>query len=216
MPDFNKTAQLVSNYSGMMPEQLVDHMASKNQELNHVAPTIGPQIQATTMSGLNFLASKLPRPGTAFPGDEPVEPSNSHKDQFMDYHEIVDDPLKALEHVKNGTLNTKHIEALQAVYPNLYQHMQEQVMQHATPKALQKLKYPVRIAVAKFLGHPMDASLQPGVVAANQANFNMPAAMQASGGPGRKSGGSTLGGLNKLHLAQRSATRTQEEEEDQD
>lgn len=215
MADFEKTASTVANYAGMPPEQLADHFADKNKDLNEVAPTVGPQMQQVAMNGLSFLSSKLPRPATSYPGDEPPQPSNTHKDQFMGYHEIVNDPLKALEHIKKGTLTAQHLEALQTVYPNLYQHMQQQVMSHATPKAIQKLKYPVRLALAKFLGQPMDATMAPGTVAANQMIYAQPAALQASGGPGRKpAGGSTLGGLSKLNLAKRTATGTEREEEE--
>jgi len=212
MQDFSKKTSQIENLARKSPQELVDHLAATHRHLTHVAPNIDQALQGVAIRGMQFLNSKVPRPASQYPSDGVWEPSPSQKQSFLHYHEAVNEPIKALEHVKNGTLTTHHMEALQAVHPELLKEMQNKVMENMTPQNMKRVSYSTKIALSKFLGSPIASSMTPEAVMANQANFAAPPALAPAGTPKRKS--STLGGLEKLNIAQRSATETQKEEEE--
>lgn len=203
---YEKKARKVHELAVLPPEQLADHFTKQVLGAGDVAPTITANIHAIANRGLQFLHSKLPKPAVEFSGQDDYEPSKSEKQDWLHYHDTVDDPLKVLEHVKNGTLLPHHMEALQAVHPDLLREMQKQVMENATPKALKGLSYPTKISVAQFLGKPLDSSMLPGVIASDQATFGMTSqSKQVS----RQQGKTTQQGLDKIDLSKRTATETE-------
>jgi hypothetical protein len=209
---YNKKSEKIRELANLPPDQLMNHLATTHAKLSEAAPGIAPQVNNVAVNGINFLNSKLPKPVTEFPGDEDLEPSKSQKEQWLQYHDSVNDPLKTLEHVKNGTLNSHHLEALQAVHPDLLHEMQQKVMENATPKNMKNLDYSTKIAVSKFLGSPMHQSMMPGVIFSDQSQFNLNPATQAAGTPQRK--GVSEAGMQKMNVAKRTATQTQQLEEE--
>ena len=209
--DYNKLSEHIRTLAAKPPEQLIDHLADTHKDLTAVAPNLAPHISTVGIKALNYLHQTMPKPAFEAPGQTTWEPSKSQKTQWLDKHEMVNDPISVLDHVKHGTLTSSHLEALQAVHPELLQDMRNKVMENAHPKNMEKLSYIKKIAVSKFLGQPMSQALLPGVLAADQASFNPPA-QQATGAPKQK--GSTLGGLSKLSMSKRAETETQKDETD--
>ncbi len=213
MDKFAKESAKIRQLASLSPESLMDHIAKGNRTLTDVAPNLSGPMQATAMKGMQYLHSKLPGPATEFMGSDEYEPSKSQKSDWLKQHEAVNDPIGALEHVKNGTLTQAHMEALNAVHPELLQNMREQVAENMDTKSMKNLPYSTKIALSKFLGQPQDQSLVPGVVTADQATFAQQAPGQSAGSPAPKSSKS---GLDKLTLSKRSETETQATDSDLD
>jgi hypothetical protein len=146
------------------------------------------------------------------PGDAPWEPNKTQQASFMKHYDAVNDPLSVLDHVKNGTLSNEHMEALQAVHPGLLQNLQDQVSQQMSPSNMKSLSYSKKVALSKFLGSPVDSSLTPQSVMANQANYAPKNAAQAM----QKGQKSTQEGMSKLNLGSRSTTEIETDESDAD
>lgn len=213
MDQYKNKSEKISKLASLSPDELATHLADTHSHLANVAPNIAPLVHSIAAKGISFLNSKLPKPNVEFSGQEDYEPSKSQKQQWLNYHDAVDSPIDVLDHVKNGTLNNQHLEALQTVHPELYDHMKQQVMENMSPKAMKYISYSTKIALSKFLAAPQAESLMPQVIMADQANFGTPPAQSSTGAPTRKS---TQTGLSKLNLGKRSSTEIQSLEDNND
>ena len=208
---YDKLSTQIHKLSSLPPEKQIEHFASVNKDLSKVAPSLAVHLNSIGMNGLQYLHNKLPKPNVEFAGEDAYEPSKSQKTQWLDHYAAVNDPISALDHIKNGTLTSQHMEALNMVHPALLDDMKQKVMEQMTPKNMKGLPYSTKIALSKFMGAPAHGSLLPQVIANDQMNYAQPQ-VAASGTPKRVEK-SSLGGLSKLNVAKRSATETQEMEE---
>lgn len=193
------------------PKTLVEHLATHTQELAHAMPNITRGLNTGVMNAQQFLQSKLPQPGTSLPLSGEHKPSRTAMAKFNHYYDTVNDPIGVLSHVKKGTLRGEHLETLNAVYPKLYYEMKKKVIEHMDPEKARALPYGTKLSLAKFMGQPMDASMLPQSITANQMALSGPRLGTQGGAP---SGRSTLGGMRELKAGQRAATETDREEED--
>lgn len=209
MENFDELSTKIRELSLASPEKLSDHLNNSVGHIKDIAPSIAPQMQATYLNGLNFLESKLPKPQQEYMGGNDWKPSKSQLHEFDVYHKMVKDPLSILDHVKNGTLTKQHIETIQAVYPALLKNIQNKIAEQLSDKTLKKIPYKTKISLTKFLGVPLDATLQPQSMLNNQMNFiakNM--ASQTQLGKTKTS----QGGLKALKIGDREATETQRQD----
>ena len=194
------------------PQALSDHLEKTTKNLFEAAPNISQGLHNATVAGVQFLNSKIPKPNTQLPLGQDWEATKSQKAQFNRYFQAVDDPIAVLKQVKDGSLSSEAMEALQAVHPDLLKEMQHKVIENMSAKSAKNINYATKIAVSKFIGSPVVESLMPQVIMLDQANFAMPPGQAAAGAPRRKSSES---GLEKIDLSKRTATETQELEEEE-
>lgn len=210
--EYSKKSSKIRELMTLNPTQLADHFTRNDHGIENVAPNLAPPMMSTAMNGLNYLHQKMPAPTMEFMGKDQWEPSSVQKRQWLEHYETVNDPVKVLDHVKNGKLTSNHMEAMQSVYPELLQEMQEKVSENMTPKNMKNLHYASKISLSKFLGKPLDGSLVSNVVLADQMQFNQQTPQASASGPKRKN--STLGGLEKLNQSKLVETETNKEETD--
>lgn len=133
------------------------------ESANMAAVTIGNSIQ--------FLNSKLPKDGRitgAF--TRPYEPSTMEMAKFEKYLKAIENPLSVLDDLQSGIISRESIEAIQAVYPNLYNRIQENVLEKVA-KDPEAITYQQRLTLGVVLDIPTDISLQPMVIKALQSHF---------------------------------------------
>lgn len=205
---YTKHAERIQNLA-TNPSELADHLDTTTKELYNAAPNISTGLHSTITMGLQFLYNKLPKPNNELPLNAPWKPTPSQKSKFNKYFQAVNDPLSALKQIKNGSLSNETMEALQTVHPELLKNMQQLVISHMNPKKIPQLNYSTKISLSKFLGQPLESSMLPQVLSANQNALSMPSASNVTSDAKQRSR-STLGGLKQLGLADRSLTRTQQ------
>lgn len=188
------------------PKEFGERLATHTQELSHATPNITQGLNTSLMRAQQFLQSKIPQPSTSLPLSGEHKPSRTAMSRFNHYYETLNDPISVLSHVKNGTLRNEHIEALGTVYPKLYEEMKKKVVEHMVPEKAAKLPGGTKIALAKFMGQPMDASMLPQAIMANQAALTGP---RLGSQANSHSGKTTLGGLKELKVGERAATESQ-------
>lgn len=192
------------------PQKLMDHLERTTASLYEAAPKTTQGLNNSIVAGVQFLNSKLPRPNNELPLSTKWEPTNSQKAKFNRYYEAIDNPLNVLKQIKDGSLSNESMEALQSVHPDMLEEMKMKVMENMNPKTAPNLNYSTKIALTKFLGQPLEESMMPQVLMANQASFAlMPQSPQSS-----KGGRPTLGGMKQLDLSSRAKTNTEKLEED--
>lgn len=160
-------------------KELIDAMPGREvraqqlrADLDQVAPGLGAAVAARTIAAQDFLASKLPqmpeRPSLQPQLERPREPSFDDQQKFLRYARAVNDPLSALDDARRGKLRPEAVEALQAVYPSLYQGLRAQV--HAAVAARpDRLSYQERVRLGLLLDLPTDPSMEPKAIAQMQA-----------------------------------------------
>lgn len=194
-------------------DQAMDHIAKQTAGLSEAAPNVSQSIASTMANGLQFLQSKVPRPSNTMTLSGDWEPSKTQKADFLRYVEAVENPLSTLKELKQGTLSGKHMEAMEAVHPQLLQAMRMQVLSELNGDKHIDLPSYRKVALAKFLGEPLDNGMTPQGIQASQMALQMPQIGNQQAAKQRKS---TLGGLKQLNLANRQQTETQRVERNQE
>lgn len=206
MSKYHRIAHPIRDLAQNPDVNVISQALTKGVEgLHSVAPNIAQSLQTTGSKAINYLHSKMSKPMNELIGDQEFEPTKTSQRRWLDIHNIVNDPISALDHVKHGTLTSDHMDALTQVHPELLNDMRQKVMEHMDPNQVRNLPMSTKLSLGAFLGSPITQSQTPQTVLGNQATFQaqQPQAPQS----GSKS---TLGGLKELNLAERSSTQTQE------
>lgn len=193
------------------PDQMMDHLNKTTGTLYDAAPNVTQGIHTALSSAVAFLNSKLPRPMNQMPLSAKWEPSQEQKDVFNHYFSAVSDPISSLKMVKSGTLDSKTMEAIQAVHPQLLEDMRAKVLDHMNVDKARELPYGTKISLSKFLGQPLDLSMAPKTIFENQMIFASPSLSdQSTAKDGMKI---SQGGMKQMKIAQRQNTQTEDDEE---
>lgn len=206
---FRKNSKKVQEL-GNNPQALLDHLSDSSVALNEVAPNITQALHTGIATAINYLNSNIPAPQVQYAMDEDFTPSQTQMQAFNNRYAAVNNPLSVFKDIKHGFLSSEALEALQTVHPQLLQEMQQEVMSHMEPTQIRGMNYSAKIALSKFLGHPLDASLSPQSIMSNQTVFMTRNQSRAQSGQGK----TTQGGLKELDLGSRSASETSQAESD--
>lgn len=192
--------------------QMTGVLTKNTEGLHSVVPNIAQSLQVTGSRAINYLHAKMPKPANEMIGDAEYEPSKVEQHQWMHTHDIVNDPVSVLDHVRHGTLTPAHMEALSTVHPELLDEMRQKVMGEMQPQKVKKLPSSTKSALGMFLGSPIaEGMTAPAILSNQQALQGAP--QNVSRGTQRTGQKSTLGGLKQLNLGQRAATETTNLEE---
>ena len=118
-------------------------------------------LMTTMMRQANFLHSKIPKNPTAnlqIINNEEYVPSPTELSKFFRYNQIVNDPLKVVDHLRAGTLTPEHRETLISVYPELYKEMQEKILE-GLAQGKPNMSLPQKIQLSIFMGKPVDPTM---------------------------------------------------------
>lgn len=159
------------------PDEMMNKIAKSTAAFHDQVPNIAESTQATLVKGIQFLQSKIPTSpsdgqldGTTM-FQKPYQPSNIELAKFERYLQAVESPLSTLDDLENGTLTREHVEALQAVYPQIYDRMREMAVQKTTEDKEHVISYNKRIQLGTLLNIDTDPSLLPQNIAGLQSMF---------------------------------------------
>lgn len=153
------------------------HAAMVNGAVAPIAPH-APQVtnafERAALRATTFLASKIPpthRPaGSLTPQFDKPRVTDTDKERFLRYVQAVHDPTTVLHKMRQGSITAEEVEALRAVYPEMYGEIRQQIAAR-----LQDAKHPLPYAeetrVKRLFGFP---AMDPTTVAILQGNFATP------------------------------------------
>ncbi len=172
--EFKKMKDDLSEFNNN-PSKMINALNDSTEHLRQVAPNMADSLQSSMITASKFLQGKLPNQNIS-PFEEDLGASPSEIASFQRYKNMVDNPIHALNEVRDGMINHETIETLSAVYPRLYQNMKQALMDEAMTKLSKKetIPYQLKQSISFFIGEPIDRSLHPQAIMANQAAF-MPA-----------------------------------------
>lgn len=189
---FNNLQTNLQHYVSQ-PNQLLDKVNSNTANLAATAPDTAAAIALTGNNAVQFLASKIPKRASV-PGiiPRPWQPSSVDLHKFERYVQTIESPKTAIENFSNGHMSREESEALEAVYPDLFSRLQENVMMQVNKHP--SMPYQKKLQMGILTNMAVDPSMMPANILGLQSNFTAPP-VQGSGvvQPGLK-------GLENLHI----------------
>lgn len=114
----------------------------------HQDPAMAMGMIGTAQRAVQFLADKLPTPlhdvHSYTPLSSTPTPSKGELATFARYFQAVDKPLTVLRDLSTGTVTREQIEALKAVYPELYGSIRSQAFERLRDMDRTGKRVPVR------------------------------------------------------------------------
>lgn len=147
-------------------------VAAKLAPIAAADPLAADQLEAIAARRVEFLSSKLPRRpdigGMPLSASDRWRPSEMEMRQFARYVAAVEDPIGIVERVADGTVTPSDTEVMRSVYPEMYSDITQQIVSRL-PELRTSLPYRQRLALSRFTGEPVDASMHPRILAVLQA-----------------------------------------------
>jgi hypothetical protein len=176
------------------PEKVMGRVQPHADNLAVAAPETAGALSMVGQNAIQFLASKMPK-RQSYPGvvPRPWHPSSMEMHKFERYIGAIENPKAVINNFANGRMSREESEALQAVYPNLFTRLQENVIANIKHSG-QHMNYQKKMQMGVLLNLVTDPSLAPENILSLQANFTKP--------PEQGSGMVTpsVKGMQNLHL----------------
>jgi hypothetical protein len=154
------------------PSGLVDQVAKSTAALAQHAPNVASSLSTTAVQAAQFLYDKAPKDPVGatslMPHLRKYQPSDAEIAKWERYVTAVDHPLSVMKDLKSGVLTRESVEAVQTIYPKLYQEMQSALVDELS-SLKHALPYQKRLQLSTFFGAPTDASSDPQFVSFMQA-----------------------------------------------
>lgn len=197
-PDKEKTEELdkhLKDYS-MNPKKLLDVSGS----LGHYMPNHAAAFAATAQKAVNIADMARPHNPQMNPLDAKIPLSNQQKSEWNRSLEIMQQPLMAMKHIKDGDLLPKDVAIMHGLYPDTYtkisQHLHNEMIEHISKG--ENVPYKLRQSLSIFFGQPLDSTFtQPSIMAAQMTFIPKAAPPPPPGQQKSKKGTSKLGDMAK-------------------
>lgn len=153
------------------PEALADRVSERMRLSTEAAPALTTAAIMQAQKGIAFLQSKAPvtQELQMFPGQKTMA-SKSEIAKFERYVRAVEEPLSVIEDLKEGRMSPEAVEALKAVYPQMFAQIQQSVLQRIADNK-QPVSQQAKLQLGLLLGIPTTPSLTPDSIMRSQALY---------------------------------------------
>lgn len=194
-----KDSSRLANISGHMGHYLPDHATS---------------LGATTSNIVQFLNSIKPQTTPRAPLDPPTKISKPIEGQYNRALDIAQQPLVVLQSLKDGTLTSHDVVAMQNMYPGLYEGLKQKLMNEIVEVRSrdESIPYKTKLGLSLFMAQPLDSTMSPlGIMGAQpqQSQLGPQSPESASNGPKKVS---QAAGSNLIKGAKSMQTQAQASE----
>lgn len=187
-------------------QKLIELLAKRTAVVAQADPEVALDMQQTLQRAIAFIDKKLPRSAVrsgAFM--RPYRPSDMELSKFARYMQIIEAPLTVLQELENGTITREHVEALQQVYPALYNEIRVKTLENIQESP--NMSYSRKIQLGILLNIPADSSLHPDNLGQLQESIAGQTGPDVAGS--QPQGLIRAKGVDQAGLADREATSTQ-------
>lgn len=178
-------------------------------QLGHYLPDHAVAAGTTIQSITSFLNNLRPQDAPKAPLDTPKPISKAVQAQYDRALDIANKPLIVLDSVKDGTITSHDVIAMQQMYPQLYQGIKQRLMNHIVEHVSGEntVPYKVRLGLSIFMGQPLDSSMSPQAIMGAQPMSQQPP-QQAQ--PGKKVSNGASGQMMKGAKAMQTSAQASE------
>jgi len=154
---------------------MVQPMLQENVVSKHF-PEQNTMLQAAKGRISNYLGSLRPTPYQSKLAFDDAPDQTEQKKSYAKAIRIANDPISVLHHIKNGTLEADHVKHLNALYPEVADHMNKEITQKISEEQLKgedgvKPTYKVRQGLSMLMGTPLSGEFSQPNIAAAQGVF---------------------------------------------
>lgn len=171
------------------PDTAMESIASISSYLPDHAIAAGTM----TANAVNYLSKLRPPSSAVNPLDKDYGPDPVAQARYDRALQIAEQPLLALESVKDGSLVPQDVITIATLYPSLYKSLQNNLIEQIANRKDKDEPIPYKsiVSMGMFLQMPLESSTLPYNIMANQQVGNpLSTAQQASvGQPGANQGG---------------------------
>jgi hypothetical protein len=158
------------------PMRLVDALGHQAATIAPVAPRVTEALAITATRALSFLESKLPPPSSMpnrlQPGASKTYWTAEQADKMSRYVAAIKDPRSVIKDMRAGRLDRESVEAVRAVYPELYSEMRETAIEEVA-KHSEEMPYDSVIQLSLLLGFAGHPTLSPQFISASQSAWQV-------------------------------------------
>lgn len=173
MPNVESRMMLERSLAGMQDPQAALNVGGS---IGHYLPGHATAAATTAATAQNLLQSLKPKQPPVRPMDKAPPPDKGAQAKYERQLDIAQQPLVALQHAKNGTLQAQDVQTLKTIYPQLYGKIVSKTLDElSTAKANgTHIPYHRMQSLSLLLGTPLDSTAtQPVVASILGANGNL-------------------------------------------
>lgn len=173
-----------------------ERLAQSGNALGHYMPDHAGATAQITTNAVNFLNAQRPSSFQAAPLDSKLPPSPAQQAHFNRMLDLANAPLSILNGVKAGRITTEEVLGLHAMYPGLHERLMQKMSTEMTDHLARggTIPYQTRLGMSMFMGMPLDSTMTPQAILANQPKPQM----MPEQGSGKPPSASSMKGLSKL------------------
>jgi|694.fasta_scaffold08849_17 hypothetical protein len=162
-------------------ENNIDGHLELGGEIGYYMPQHSTALGMTSMRVSSYLNQKRPQPKPMGALSKPLEPTAAEMSDYYRTLQIAENPSIIFTKIKAGSLNSKDVNDLKNMYPELYaQFATEITNQIVEAQTKQKtIPFKVKKSLSLFAGQPLDNTLAPEAIQSAQATYQPQAEPQA-------------------------------------
>jgi len=158
------------------PERMDYLLSALGDDIGYYAPRTADSIKMTAARAVQFIATKAPKSVRMGPGMPDLPASKTDLLKFQRYLQAIDNPLLVIQHAQSGMVTPEEVEAVQAVYPRLFQEMRAEltnalVTDSAEKASLAPLNYKKRMGLSMLLKTDMTGMMKPTMYMSAQSAY---------------------------------------------
>jgi hypothetical protein len=144
-----------------------------DDELSHYLPQQYQAVKTLQARVLNYINQQRPLPKKNGPLGKEYPPSVVERARFKKTLEIADQPNIILNKIQNGTLQSRDVQDLNAMYPELKNEMMYQIVRNVADKMKKNQPIPFKLkkGLSIFGAMPVDSSFTPRSIQSAQSVF---------------------------------------------
>lgn len=195
-------SELVAN-----PDKMTDLIAQNVAVLERHAPETAAVVAQKMAQTVQFLHSKAPKPPVvrSQPLTDKWRPTAEEASKFARYVAAAENPTRVLESIQRRIVTDEEIETLETLYPEMLNKLRHKLSVAVNEPGVE-LGYEDVIELSLVLGQPLDETLDPAFLAAQQSVFSTDPT------DGQGAGGLRLTGLDDLAISEQMRTPSQKRE----
>lgn len=169
-------------------QQNPDRLVSIGGSVGHYLPDHAVSMGSVASNVVNFLNSLRPQDKLKAPLDSPKPISKPMQAQYNRALDIAEQPLVVLESIKDHTVTSHDVIALQHMYPDLYRGLQQKIMNAIVDNkaASETIPYKLKQSLSIFMAQPLDSSMNQLSIMAAQPVPEQPQSGPQQPQPGKK------------------------------
>lgn len=156
------------------PELFAEHLSVMTAGFGTISPEHQAQAQMQAWRALEYLASRMPAPGTQrLIGRDRMAPSSIQISMFSQALEGIEDPMSLYEDIANFRLTQEKAKAVGYVYPRIMQIIAQDMAVTIGELVADgvEVPYQFRLQLGVLTGAPTDDSLNPSFLMRTQSMY---------------------------------------------